>query len=99
VRAGANVLRLKAVTQVEADALIRVLQLFRGRNVVPRRVSAERMTVRGTTSDVLQIEIELSMVDISLDNLRLITEKIKQMPIALSAVFIAAASSEASPDT
>jgi hypothetical protein len=81
-----NVLRLKAVTQVEADALVRVLQLFRGRNVVPRRVSAERTAVRGTTSEVLQIVIEVSPTDISLDAMLLISAKVKQMPIALSAM-------------
>ena len=83
----ANVLRLKAVTAVDPGALICVLQLFRGRNVVPQQVRAQRMTVRGTNLEVLQIEVEVPTVQISVDVMRLITAKIQQMPIAMSAAF------------
>lgn len=82
-----NVLRLKAVTAVDPGALICVLQLFRGRNVVPQQVRAQRITVRGTAVEVLQIEIEIASVQISADAMRLIVTKIQQMPIVMSAAF------------
>jgi hypothetical protein len=79
--------RFNAVTQVDPNALIRALQHISGRSILPRRVNTERLTVRGTTSEVLHIEIEVATAEVSLDAVRLITARVKQLPIALSASF------------
>lgn len=81
-----SLLRLKAVVKVESDAVVRVLELFHDRNIVPRRIVAERVPMRGVAREVVHIEIEVALMDLTMDALRLIAAKIVQMPIALSTV-------------
>ena len=55
--ANAATLRLKAVVEADPGALVRVLQLFQARNLIPRSVASERLG-----DEYLQIQIELPEV-------------------------------------
>lgn len=77
----AAVLRLKAVTEADPGALVRVLQFFQARNVVPRRVIARRLGV-----EFLEIEIELEAAQLPLDAFCIIVSKISELPIVMAAV-------------
>ena len=79
-------LRLKAVARVEPGALIRVLQPFQDRDIVPHKVTAQRLLLRCENREVMHVEIELA-ADITMDVLRIIAARITQLPITLSTVF------------
>lgn len=79
-------LRLKVVTEAESDALVRVLQLLQSRNVIPLRVMAQRVAIRGRTTEVLEIEIEVPASDLAPEAFRVVAAKINQLPIVLTAV-------------
>lgn len=86
------ILSLKAVVELQASSLIAVLQPFQDQQVVPRRVTAQRASLRAARGEVLQIEVELAISDLTMDALRFIAAKITQLPITLSTVFSQAAS-------
>lgn len=75
------VLRLKAVTEADPGALVRVLQLFQMRNVVPRRVSAARVGAL-----YQEIEMEVDRAHLGPDVFRLIVARLNELPVVLAAV-------------
>jgi prephenate dehydratase len=77
----AAALRLKAVTEADPGALVRVLQFFQARNVVPRRVIARCLGV-----EFLEIEIELEAAQLPPEAFRIIVSKINELPIVMAAV-------------
>lgn len=84
----ANTLRLKAVvSDVDPEALIRLLQVFQDRNVNPRKLMTQRILLRTQEREVLHVEVEFASADIAMHTLRLIAAKIAQMPMSLSTVF------------
>jgi hypothetical protein len=74
-------LRLRVIVTADPGALVRVLQLFQIRNIVPRQVSALRLG-----AEFLQAEIEIDPAELAPETLRLIAAKIQEMPIAMAAV-------------
>jgi len=77
----AAVLRLKAIVEADPGALIRLLQLFQIRNIVPSAVRARRLG-----HEYIEAEIEFVDAGLTADTLRLITAKVQELPIALAAV-------------
>jgi prephenate dehydratase len=77
----AAVLRLKAIVEADPGALVRVLQLFQIRNIVPRRISALRLG-----AEFVEAEIEIDPADLAPETLRLIAARIQEMPIAMAVV-------------
>ena len=77
----AAALRLKAIVEADPGALIRLLQLFQIRNVVPRAVRARRLGV-----EYIEAEIEFDRVELPVETLRLIAAKAQELPITLAAV-------------
>ncbi len=75
----AAVMRLRAIVEADPSALVRVLQQFQARNVVPMKVSVGRLG-----SDFLDIEVELS--GLASEVFRNLVAKINQMTIVLTAV-------------
>ena len=74
-------LRLKAVVEADPGALVRVLQFFQARNVIPRSVASERLG-----DQYLQIQIELDPAELAADGFRVVLSKINELPIVLAAV-------------
>jgi hypothetical protein len=74
-------LRLRAVVEADPGALVRVLQFFQARNVIPRSVASERLG-----AEYLQIQIELDPAELNLDGFRVVVSKINELPIVLAAV-------------
>ena len=79
----AAALRLKAIVEADPGALIRLLQLFQIRNVVPLRVRARRLG-----SEFVEAEIELDPAEVKIETLRLIAAKAQELPITLAAVVL-----------
>ena len=77
----AAALRLKAVVEADPGALVRVLQFFQARNLIPRTVASERLG-----EDYLQIQIELDPAELADDGFRIVVSKINELPIVLAAV-------------
>jgi hypothetical protein len=73
--------RLKVLVESDPGGLVRVLQFFQARNVIPLSVSAERLG-----SEYLQIEIHVAAAELSADALRLIVARVNELPISLCAV-------------
>lgn len=67
-------------------ALVLVLQLFDSSNVVPLRVMAQRVTIRGRTKEVLEIEIKVPAADLPPEIFRIIAGKINQLPTCTDGV-------------
>jgi hypothetical protein len=78
--------RLKAVAQAQPDALARVLLLLETQSLVPCRLTAQRVPVRGRTTPVLEIEIELAAADVTPNALRHLVATIAALPTVLTAV-------------
>jgi len=74
-------LRLKAIIEADPGALIRLLQLFQIRNVIPRAVRARRLGC-----EYIEAEIELDGEELPIEILRLIAAKAQELPITLAAV-------------
>jgi prephenate dehydratase len=74
-------LRLKAVVEADPGALVRVLQFFQARNLIPRTVASERLG-----DEYLQIQIELDPAELADDGFRIVVSKINELPIVLAAV-------------
>ena len=72
---------LKAIVEADPGALIRLLQLFQVRNIVPRAVRARRLGV-----EYIEAEIEFDSTELSAETLRLIAAKAQELPITLAAV-------------
>jgi hypothetical protein len=72
---------LKAIIEADPGALIRLLQLFQIRNIVPRAVRARRLGL-----EYIEAEIEFDSVELSAETLRLIAAKAQELPITLAAV-------------
>lgn len=77
----AAALRLRAVVEADPGALVRVLQFFQARNVVPRSVASERLG-----DQYLQIQIELDPAELGSDGFRVVVAKINELPLVLAAV-------------
>lgn len=77
----AAALRLKAVVEADPGALVRVLQFFQARNLIPRTVASERLG-----DEYLQIQIELDPAELADDGFRIVVAKINELPIVLAAV-------------
>ena len=77
----AAALRLKAVVEADPGALVRVLQFFQARNLIPRTVASERLG-----DEYLQIQIELDPAELAGDGFRIVVSKINELPIVLAAV-------------
>jgi hypothetical protein len=77
----AAALRLKAVVEADPGALVRVLQFFQARNLIPRTVASERLG-----DEYLQIQIELDPAQLADDGFRIVVSKINELPIVLAAV-------------
>lgn len=77
----AAALRLKAVVEADPGALVRVLQFFQARNLIPRTVASERLG-----DEYLQIQIELDRAELADDGFRIVVSKINELPIVLAAV-------------
>lgn len=74
-------LRLKAVVEADPGSLVRVLQFFQARNLIPRSVASERLG-----DEYLQIQIELDPSELAADGFRIVVSKINELPIVLAAV-------------
>ncbi|HEY0940433.1 MAG TPA: hypothetical protein VGE08_10085 [Steroidobacter sp.] len=74
-------LRLKAVVEADPGSLVRVLQFFQARNLIPRSVASERLG-----DEYLQIQIELDPTELAADGFRVVVSKINELPIVLAAV-------------
>ena len=72
---------LKAIVEADPGALIRLLQLFQARNIVPSAVRARRLGL-----EYIEAEIEFDNVELSAETLRLIAAKAQELPITLAAV-------------
>ena len=79
----AAALRLKAIIEADPGALIRLLQLFQIRNVIPLRVRARRLG-----SEFIEAEIDLDGAEVTIDTLRLVAAKAQELPITLAAVVL-----------
>lgn len=79
----AAVLRFKAVAEADPGALVRVLQFFQSQNVVPRHVTARRMS-----AEYQEIEIEVEAADLASDAFRMVVAKVNQLPSVLAAVIL-----------
>jgi prephenate dehydratase len=77
----AAALRLKAVVEADPGALVRVLQFFQARNLIPRTVASERLG-----DEYLQIQIELDPAELADDGFRIVVSKINELPLVLAAV-------------
>ena len=77
----AAALRLKAVVEADPGSLVRVLQFFQARNLIPRTVASERLG-----DEYLQIQIELDPAELADDGFRIVVSKINELPIVLAAV-------------
>ena len=77
----AAALRLKAVVEADPGSLVRVLQFFQARNLIPRTVASERLG-----DEYLQIQIELDPAELAVDGFRIVVSKINELPIVLAAV-------------
>lgn len=65
--------RVKVVAEAEPGALIRVLQLLESRNIVPYRVCAQRVPIRGRSTEMLEMELEVIASDLSPEAFRIIS--------------------------
>jgi hypothetical protein len=81
MRVDTALLRLKAVVESDPGALVRVLQFFQMRNVVPHQVTAHRLG-----SDYLETEIAVDSEEVDRETFRLITSKIERLPMVVAAV-------------
>ncbi|HET9445184.1 MAG TPA: hypothetical protein VFO35_02945 [Steroidobacteraceae bacterium] len=72
---------LKAIVEADPGALIRLLQLFQARNIVPSAVRARRLGL-----EYIEAEIEFDSMELSAETLRLIAAKAQELPITLAAV-------------
>lgn len=79
----AAALRLKAIVEADPGALIRLLQLFQIRNVIPLRVRSRRLG-----REFIEAEIELDAAEVTSDTLRLVAAKAQELPITLAAVVL-----------
>jgi prephenate dehydratase len=77
----AAVLRLKTIVEADPGALVRLLQLFQIRNLVPRRVRAQRLG-----DQFIEAEIEMDTAQIAPETLRLIAAKLQELPITMAVV-------------
>ena len=79
----AAALRLKAIVEADPGALIRLLQLFQIRNIVPSAVRARRFGL-----EYIEAEIEFAGGELTAETLRLVTAKAQELPITLAAVAV-----------
>ena len=77
----AAALRLKAVVEADPGSLVRVLQFFQARNLIPRSVASERLG-----DEYIQIQIELDPAELAIDGFRVVVAKINELPIVLAVV-------------
>ena len=82
-RPHAAALRLKAILEADPGALVRLLQLFQTRNIVPLHVRARRLGY-----EFIEAEFELDSAEIPLATLRLVAAKAQELPITLAAVVL-----------
>ena len=73
--------RLKVVAEADPGALVRVLQFFQGRNIVPRRAFSLRIA-----REIIEIEVEVDPADCTEEAFRAVVAKVDQLPIVIAAV-------------
>lgn len=73
-------LRLRVLVEADPGALVRVLHLIQGRNIVPLQVSAQRLDAHS-----LAVEIALDAADLTVEAFRVIAGKIAELPVVLDA--------------
>jgi hypothetical protein len=73
--------RLKVVAEADPGALVRVLQFFQGRNIVPRRAASLRIA-----REIIEIEVEVDAADCTDEAFRAVVAKVDQLPIVIAAV-------------
>ena len=71
-------MRIRAVVEADPGAVIRLLQHFQARNVVPQRVSARSLGE--------YIEVEIDIAGLGREVLERIVAKIASAPITIAAV-------------
>ncbi len=71
--------RLKVVAEADPGALVRVLQFFQGRNIVPRRAFSLRIA-----REILEVEVDVA--DCTEEAFRAVVAKVDQLPIVIAAV-------------
>jgi len=76
-------MRLKAIVEADPGALIRLLQLFQVRNIVPLHVRARRLGC-----EFVETQIDLDSAEITGEVLRLVAAKAQELPITLAAVVL-----------
>lgn len=76
----------KIVADARLDALIRVLQCLQAPQVLPLRITAVRDSVRGGSTEVLEIEIDVTASDLAPETFRFLTAKISQLPFVFTTV-------------
>jgi prephenate dehydratase len=77
----AAAMRLKVVAEADPGALVRVLQFFQVRSVIPRRTIVRRLG-----AELLEIEIDVDAADCAPEVFRVVIAKINELPIVLDAV-------------
>lgn len=78
----ASAVRLRAIVEADPGALVRVLQFFQARNIVPLHVTARRFE-----AGFLEIEIEITpdTSSSSIEALQRIVAKLGELPIVMTA--------------
>ena len=79
----AAVLRLRVVAEADPGVLVRTLQFFQARNIVPGRVSAQRMG-----AEFLEIAIEVDATECSKETFRMVVSKLQELPIIIAATAV-----------
>ena len=79
----AVVWQLRILAEADPGALVRVLQLFQARNLVPRRITAARVDI-----EFLEIWIDIDPADCAQEAFRLVVAKIGELPIVITAAVV-----------
>ena len=74
-------LRFRAVAEADPSTLVRILHLLQARNVVPQRVSSQRLG-----SEYLELQVEVPSEELSADAFRIIVAKVNELAVVLTAV-------------
>ena len=76
-----TVFRLQIVAETDPGALVRTLQFFQARNLVPRQVSAQRVS-----ASLFNIVIDVESASCTRETFSMIAAKLNELPIVLDVV-------------
>ncbi len=79
-------LRLKAVVEADPGALNRVLESVDAHGVVPLCVTSRRTAIRGRSTEILEIEIDIAAADLTMAALGVIAARLGELPLVMTAV-------------